>query len=147
MPVDNPAAYQQMTTDELVNMIEAEVGNLDTAAAEAGLDISSGDALPEDAEPLNESEEQALSEAGEESPPGMDAESALGSVLASGLSGPDEILDALRTQGFELVRMGSAPGEELPEAMAEEMGEETEAEIPHREARRKAAERVAGGTV
>ena len=144
MPANDPGAYQQMSTDELVNMIEAEVGNLDSAASEAGLDIPGEGALPEDAPPMEE-DAQALADAEEGVSSEPEAETALASILAQGASAPEEILDGLRAQGFAIVRTGSAPGEELPEAMAEEMGEETEAEIPHRDARRKAAERAVGG--
>lgn len=145
MPADDPAAYQQMSTDEIVKGLEDELAKLDQSATEAGIDLSGAGAEQLAGEAVEADAEQALTEAEEVSPTGADAEDALTNVLSSGVTDPPQILDALRTMGFELVRVGSAPGEQIPEAVLEEAPPEEE--MPFREARRKAAENAVGGTV
>jgi len=141
MPADDPAAYQQMSTEEIVKSLEDQLGSMDAEAAEIGLDVSGEEAPPMEGDAVDAEAEQALAEAEEVNPSDTDAESALGMVLSSGVTSPSEILDALRTQGFELIRAGGSPMEEMPEAAMEEE------EMPFREARRKAAENAVGGTV
>ena len=145
MPANDPAAYAQMSPEDIVKSLESELQSVEQEAAamgispsEAGVDQLEGGAVEADAE-------QALTDTEETMPSGADAETALANVMASGVTEPSQVLDALRSMGFELVRSGTPPGDQVPEAAIEEAPMEEE-EMPFREARRRAAEKAVGGT-
>ena len=146
MPANDPAAYQNMSTEELISSLEGEMANLDQSIADAGFTdpaMEGGEALEAEA-----GAEEALADAEGAGAP-ADAETALGNVMMSGVTDPGQMLDALRSVGFDLVRTGPAPVEEdQPPGPLEGEGEEAmpeeEEEIPFRDARRKAAEKAVG---
>ena len=112
--------------------------DVEVEESELGLGASGAEGLPEvDAEDMEA--EAALMEAEDVAPSDNDAEAALGAALASGVSDPASIMDDLRAQGFEIVRVG---GTEEP-VLEEEPEEEEEASMS--DARRKAAENAMGG--
>ena len=144
MPEGDPGAYQAMSTDELIQSIEGEMASIEQDATAAGMDLSGEEAPPAEGDVIDAEAENALTEAESAAPSDSDAEAALSMVLSSGMNEPTQILDALRGQGFELIRVGESPMEEAPEAAMEAPSGEEE---PFRDARRRAAERAVGGTV
>jgi len=101
MPEGNPAAYDGMTTDQLIQQLEGEVQGLDQAAAEIGIDLTEGGEAAEGDLEIEADAEQALADAEQPGPSDSDAEAALTTVLSEGLGDPTAILDALRSQGCE----------------------------------------------
>ena len=137
MPADDPAAYQNMSTDQLVDMIEQEI-----AAMESGNEPPQAEMLPgelsEDVA-MDADAEKALGEMEDPVTSNADVEAALDMIMSSGTNSASEVLDQLRSQGFEIVRVGGMD-QGLPE---EEL--EIEPELPMRDARRAAAEKAVGG--
>lgn len=136
MPADNPAAYQNMSTDQLVDMIEQEVAALESGNEMPQAEMPPGE-LPEDVE-MDAEAEDALAEV--ESPVESDAdvEAAIDMIMSSGVNSAAQLLDQLRAQGFEIIRVGG-----MDQNVPEPMGEEPEPSM--QEARRMAAQRAVGG--
>lgn len=138
MPAENPAAYQQMTSEDLMNQINEELAKLEVEEAELGPGASGAEGLPEvDSEDMGA--EAALMDAEGSAPSDNDAEAALGTALASGVSDPASVMNELRAQGFEIVRIGG-----MEEPPVDE--EPQEGEVSMSDARSKAVENAMGGT-
>tara|TARA_R110000824_G_scaffold214750_5_gene400977 strand:- start:739 stop:1149 length:411 start_codon:yes stop_codon:yes gene_type:complete len=134
-----------MSPDDLMKSLEAELANLDASASEVGIDLSGvepGAELPGAEGAMDAEAEGMMADLEDPIPSGGDAETALTTVMGSGVSDPAAILDGLRAQGFEVVRK-SDPLEDV--SSLEEAGEEEEEELPLRDATRRAAERAVGG--
>jgi hypothetical protein len=136
MPANDPGAYQNMTSEQLMSQIDAELEKLGVPEGELGSGPSGAEDIV-DLELEGEQIEKALMDAEDPAPSDTDAEAALGAVLASGVSDPSSIMSALRDQGFDIVRVG-AP--ETP------MEEPQEGEVSMSDARSKAVENAMGGT-
>lgn len=137
MPAENPAAYQDMSTDQLVDMIEQEMAALGSGNEPPAPDMPPGE-LPEDVA-MDADAEKALGEMEDPVTSDADAEAAIDMIMSSGVSSAGELLDQLRQSGFEIVRAGG-----MDQGLPEEEGPEPE--LPMRDARRAAAERAVGGT-
>jgi hypothetical protein len=135
MPADDPAAYQEMSTDQLVDMIEQEMAALGSGNEHPEAQMLPGE-LPEDVA-MDADAEEALGEMEDPVTSDADAEAAIDMIMSSGVSNAGELLDQLRSQGFEIVRVGGMD-QGLPE-------EGPEPELPMRDARKAAAERAVGG--
>ena len=135
MPANDPAAYQNMSTDQLVDMIEQEVAAMESGNEPPAAEMPPGE-LPEDVA-MDAEAEKAMGEMADPMDTDADIETTLDSIMSAGPANAGEVLDQLRSQGFEVVRVGGMD-QALPE-------EEIEPELPMRDARRMAAERAVGG--
>jgi len=134
MPAEDPAAYQNMSTDQLVDMIEQEM-----AALGSGNEVPEPPgALPEDVA-MEADAENALGEMEDPVASDDDVEATIDMIMSSGVSNAGQLLDQLRAAGFEIVRAGGMD-QGIPE---EDM--EPEPELSMQDARKAAAERAVGG--
>lgn len=136
MPAEDPAAYQNMSTDQLVDMIEQEVAAMESGNEPPQAEMPPGE-LPEDVA-MDAEAEEALGEMEDPVASDADAEAAIDMIMSSGVSSSAELLDQLRAQGFEIVRTGG-----VDQGLPEDEGPEPEPSM--RDARRMAAERAVGG--
>ena len=134
MPANDPGAYQNMSTDQLVDMIEQEVAAMEAGEEPPAAEMPPGE-LPEDVA-MEADAEKALAEAESPIDQDVDVEAALEGIMAGGAANAAQVLDQLRAQGFEIVRVGGM-NQEIPEGPPQE--------LPMRDARRMAAERAVGG--
>lgn len=133
MPQDNPAAYDQMSDEELEASLQEQLGAIGSLAEglpEEGAEVAT-DAVAEEL-PMEEVIEEAP--AGSASP--EEAVAALGEILSQGPATPGEVLELLQERGFDIVK--SAP-----------MEEEVEMDIsaPLSELRGPAIEKALGGAL
>ena len=90
MPQDNPAAYEQMSDEELEASLQEQLGAIGSLAEglpEEGAEVAA-DAVAEEL-PM----EEVIEEAPADSPAPEEAVAALGEILAQGPATPGEVLD------------------------------------------------------
>ena len=132
MPQGDPAAYEQMSDEELEASLQEQLGAIGGLAADLP---EEGEApLPEEAEVEAELPPELVEEAPAGSPAPEEAVAALGEILSQGPATPGEVLELLQERGFDIVK--SAP---------EEVEVEMDLDAPLSDLRGPAIEKALGG--